>query len=739
MKTNLWKKTAAIFALSFGALIAPPAYAECDLCSEAKNGNEEAIKTRLNNRPEVPDAVNPVAVDINSVNKKGRTALWFAAEQGHTGIAAVLLYDEIQPANPNIIANKGSTALMQAATGGFLPIVELLINANASVNISRKNGSETALSLAEENGHSDVVEYLLANGAECPDGKVESETGDSCITLPTCGENEVADGNSCVCVDGFTKYDGVNCVAECEDGYEWENDSCIPTAETCHLQDQILVDGECVSCGETKEREGNSCVCVDGFWGFEDDCIPDCEPYEHQSLTTGKCIDLVELACTTQKLGNFNDETRVCEETVASCNLKNMILPDGTEQCESCGENEELQGNSCVCIAEHARPLNGNDCISIPVCVNGEIYNADTVMCDCNANHERVNGFDGCLEKCGDNEMRDGNSCVCVDGFWGFEDDCIPDCEPYEHQSLTTGKCIDLVELACTTQKLGNFNDETRVCEETVASCNLKNMILPDGTEQCESCGENEMRDGNSCVCVDEHTRYDGVNCIPNCTGDEEYIPDLGICGISDSKRCELDGGNYVNEKFGCYYGDSIVQGASCEAEELANGHASSEFCEGKSWAGFTQDYIASDDDISYAETIFRLIESENTSSFNVAKLLAENEESLTVIDSPQYNNNMLTWVAWNYNNAELGEDVLAYFSQHSAIDINHQAKDGRTALYIGVLTQKPWVVDAMIAAGADVNIPHSSGYTPLDYAIRKRRDWAIEKLLAAGAERNLQ
>ena len=586
MKNTIWKKTAAIFALSFGALIAPPAYAECDLCGAAKNGNEEAIKTRLNNRPEVPDAVNPVAVDIDSVNKKGRTALWFAAEQGHTGIAAVLLYDEIQPANPNIIANKGSTALMQAATGGFLPIVELLINANASVNISRKNG-ETALSLAEENGHSDVVAHLLENGAECPDGKVESETGDSCITPPTCGENEVADGNSCVCVDGFTKYDGVNCVAECEDGYEWENDSCMPTAETCHLQDQILVDGECVSCGETKEREGNSCVCVDGFWGFEDDCIPDCEPYEHQSLTTGKCIDLVELACTTQKLGNFNDETRVCEETVASCNLKNMILPDGTEQCESCGENE--------------------------------------------------------------------------------------------------------------------------------------------------------MLDGNSCVCVDEHTRYDGVNCIPNCTGDEEYIPDLGICGISDSKRCELDGGNYVNEKFGCYYGDSIVQGASCEAEELANGHASSEFCEGKSWAGFTQDYIASDDDISYAETIFRLIESENTSSFNVAKLLAENEESLTVIDSPQYNNNMLTWVAWNYNNAELGEDVLAYFSQHSAIDINHQAKDGRTALYIGVLTQKPWVVDAMIAAGADVNIPHSSGYTPLDYAIRKRRDWAIEKLLAAGAERNLQ
>ena len=133
------------------------------------------------------------------------------------------------------------------------------------VNISPvKNGSETALSLAEENGHSDVVEYLLANGAECPDGKVESETGDSCITPPTCGENEELDSNSCVCVDGFTKYDGVNCVAECEDGYEWENDSCMPTdAKLVICKIKFLLTANAYSCGETKEREGNSCVCVD--------------------------------------------------------------------------------------------------------------------------------------------------------------------------------------------------------------------------------------------------------------------------------------------------------------------------------------------------------------------------------------------------------------------------------------------------------------------------------------------
>ena len=256
--------------------------------------------------------------------------------------------------------------------------------------------------------------------------------------------------------------------------------------------------------------------------------------------------------------------------------------------------------------AEHARPLNGNDCISIPVCVNGEIYNADTVMCDCNANHERVNGFDGCLEKCGDNEMRDGKFVrLRNDGFWGFEDDCIPDCEPYEHQSLTTGKCIDLVELACTTQKLGNFNDETRVCEETVASCNLKNMILPDGTEQCESCGENEMRDGNSCVCVAEHTRYDGVNCIPNCKfGPWDPVanptcPALSFrtMRIGRRKLCQREIRVLLRRQYraGCIMRSRRVGEWTCFIRH---------YCEGKSWAGFTQDYIASDDDISYAETI---------------------------------------------------------------------------------------------------------------------------------------
>ena len=45
-------RTVAGAAVIFlGALIAPPAFAECDLCGAAKNGNEEAIKPVLITAP----------------------------------------------------------------------------------------------------------------------------------------------------------------------------------------------------------------------------------------------------------------------------------------------------------------------------------------------------------------------------------------------------------------------------------------------------------------------------------------------------------------------------------------------------------------------------------------------------------------------------------------------------------------------------------------------------------------
>ena len=510
--------------------------------------------------------MNPVAVDIDSVNKKGRTALWFAAEQGHTGIAAVLLYDEIQPANPNIIANKGSTALMQAATGGFLPIVELLINANASVNISRKNGSETALSLAEENGHSDVVEYLLANGAECPDGKVESETGDSCITPPTCGENEVADGNSCVCVDGFTKYDGVNCVAECEDGYEWENDSCMPTAETCHLQDQILVDGECVSCGETKEREGNSCVCLDGYSQVGRLCIPGApiclEMGKILSKEIYQCVECESL----QGMELHPDGENECVPQIAHCNEMNKIR-NAKFECESCSENEVAndEGNSCVCVDGFTK-YDGVNCVA--ECEDGYEWENDSCMPTAETCHLQDQILvDGECVSCGETKEREGNSCVCLDGYSQVGRLCIPGApiclEMGKILSKEIYQCVECESL----QGMELHPDGENECVPQIAHCNEMDKIRNTNFE-CESCGEGFIRDGNSCVCG-ENEVADGDSCV--CVDGYERNSS-GVCEMQCGEN-EMPGG----ESCICVDGYEPVEGFGCllncnpETEERIN------------------------------------------------------------------------------------------------------------------------------------------------------------------------
>lgn len=63
--------------------------------------------------------------------------------------------------------NAGNTALHEAALQGHIEIVELLIENGADVNIkSIEMFGDTPLIDASANGHLDVVKYLLKNGAD---------------------------------------------------------------------------------------------------------------------------------------------------------------------------------------------------------------------------------------------------------------------------------------------------------------------------------------------------------------------------------------------------------------------------------------------------------------------------------------------------------------------------------------------------------------------------------------------
>ena len=95
-------------------------------------------------------------VDEKNQNS-GRTALIFAAENGHVQIVELLL-----KAGANVDEKDigGTTALINAAYGGCVQVVELLLEAGASVN-KKTHIEDTALMWAARNGHVQVVELLL--------------------------------------------------------------------------------------------------------------------------------------------------------------------------------------------------------------------------------------------------------------------------------------------------------------------------------------------------------------------------------------------------------------------------------------------------------------------------------------------------------------------------------------------------------------------------------------------------
>ena len=95
--------------------------------------------------------------NINDQNNNGKTALMYAAENGLTETAKLLLE---HGANINAQDNRGATALMYAAEKGWTKTVKLLLDHGADVNTKDKEGL-TVLMYAAENGRTKTVKFLL--------------------------------------------------------------------------------------------------------------------------------------------------------------------------------------------------------------------------------------------------------------------------------------------------------------------------------------------------------------------------------------------------------------------------------------------------------------------------------------------------------------------------------------------------------------------------------------------------
>lgn len=100
---------------------------------------------------------------VNAVDKRGWSALMFAAKKGDLDITKLLIKHQ---ANLDLQTVSFSwTALIFAVNSGYKDIAEILINHGAKIDLTTIF-NETALMFAARNGFIDIIKLLLANGAD---------------------------------------------------------------------------------------------------------------------------------------------------------------------------------------------------------------------------------------------------------------------------------------------------------------------------------------------------------------------------------------------------------------------------------------------------------------------------------------------------------------------------------------------------------------------------------------------
>ncbi|CAI9630854.1 unnamed protein product [Alternaria burnsii] len=129
-------------------------YGRTALAWAAGDGHTAVVKLLLN---QSHDRSLGCALDFY-----GQTALFWAAADGHEStVRALLAYDE---SDIGLVSKSGWTPLMWAASGGHAPVVEALFQAaKLGVNVKESKLGRTALSWAAAHSHAEVVSILLEN------------------------------------------------------------------------------------------------------------------------------------------------------------------------------------------------------------------------------------------------------------------------------------------------------------------------------------------------------------------------------------------------------------------------------------------------------------------------------------------------------------------------------------------------------------------------------------------------
>ena len=123
------------------------------------------------------------------LGRSGVPPLWLAAQKGSADIVQQLIAGGAQVDRPTTGGQSGvgggSTPLWVAAFGNHERCVELLIHAGAKLDLAREEDGTTALCWASLVGHVEVMEMLIASGADYEKAQLCVESGEE-LDTPLC-------------------------------------------------------------------------------------------------------------------------------------------------------------------------------------------------------------------------------------------------------------------------------------------------------------------------------------------------------------------------------------------------------------------------------------------------------------------------------------------------------------------------------------------------------------------------
>ena len=127
------------------------------------------IEAALSGQPEIVALLLAKGADVMARNAGGFTPLHAAAYSGSVPVATLLLDKGVLLED---VANKaGASPLMVASERNNVDMVELLIARGADIGRPERNGY-TPLTRAFWKGHGDIVRALKRHGAVCPSAEV---------------------------------------------------------------------------------------------------------------------------------------------------------------------------------------------------------------------------------------------------------------------------------------------------------------------------------------------------------------------------------------------------------------------------------------------------------------------------------------------------------------------------------------------------------------------------------------